>query len=98
MHSTTTLTFPVDSVIKQKAKEKVERQGFGFDLFMGAVVTELLRNFVERKVEKKVMRIRLEKPTRYFRQAIRKAREERKAGKASPVFDTAEDAIAWLHR
>jgi hypothetical protein len=37
-------------------------------------------------------------PNEYFRNAIKKAREERKQGKVSPIFDNAEDAIAWLHK
>ena len=39
-----------------------------------------------------------ETPNEYFKQAIKKAREARKQGKASPIFDTAEEMIAWLHK
>jgi len=36
-----------------------------------------------------------ETPNEYFKQAIKEAREQ---GKASPIFDTAEEMIAWLHK
>ena len=39
-----------------------------------------------------------ETPNEYFKQAIKEAREARKQGKASPVFDTAEEMISWLHK
>ena len=39
-----------------------------------------------------------ETPNGYFKQAMKEAREARKQGKASPIFDTAEDMIAWLHK
>ena len=39
-----------------------------------------------------------ETPNEYFKQAIKEAREAREQGKASPIFDTAEEMIAWLHK
>ena len=39
-----------------------------------------------------------ETPNEYFKQAIQEAREAREQGKASPVFDTAEEMTAWLHK
>jgi phosphoserine phosphatase len=39
-----------------------------------------------------------EVPNEYFRKALQEAREARKQGKASPIFDTAEEMIAWLHK
>jgi hypothetical protein len=37
-------------------------------------------------------------PNEYFQQALKRAREQREQGKASPVFHTAKEMIAWLHK
>ena len=39
-----------------------------------------------------------ETPNGYFKQALKEAREARKQGKASPIFGTAEEMIALLHK
>ena len=39
-----------------------------------------------------------EVPNEYFKQAIKEGRAARKQGKASPIFNTAEEMIAWLHK
>ena len=55
---------------------------------------ELLIGKIAQKESKEVD----ETPNGYFKQAIQEAREARKQGKASPIFDTAEEMIAWLHK
>ncbi len=39
-----------------------------------------------------------EEPSEYLIEAIKDAEDALKKGKASPVFDNAKDAIAWLHK
>ena len=60
-------------------------------------VTELLELLI-RKIAQKESKEVDETPNEYFKQAIKEAREARKQGKASPIFDTAEEMIAWLHK
>ena len=55
---------------------------------------ELLIGKIAQKESKEVD----ETPNEYFKQAIQEAREARKQGKASPIFDTAEEMTAWLHK
>lgn len=98
MSAVTTISFPIDPTIRQKAKEKVEKHGLSLDFFIGYLVNELLKNFAEKENTKTDILIHLDKPTEYFKQAIKKAREDREAGKASPTFKNAEDAIKWLHK
>lgn len=39
-----------------------------------------------------------EKPSEYLIKTLKQARKNRKEGKGSPVFDNAEDAIAYLEK
>jgi hypothetical protein len=50
------------------------------------------------KVAPKEREEREEIPNEYFKQAIKEGREARKQGKASPVFATTEEMIAWLQK
>jgi antitoxin component of RelBE/YafQ-DinJ toxin-antitoxin module len=94
----TTISFSIDPRVKKKAKEKVEKQGYSLDAFVGIFVSELLTSVAEQESSGTDIVIHLEKPTKYFKQAVKKARADRKAGKASPTFENAEDAIEWLHK
>jgi phosphoserine phosphatase len=60
-------------------------------------VKELLGFLVEKITVKEKGEVE-EVPNEYFRKALEEAREARKQGKASPIFDTAEEMIAWLHK
>ena len=60
-------------------------------------VTELLELLIG-KIALTEREEREEIPNEYFKQAITEGREARKQGKASPVFDTTEEMIAWLHK
>jgi hypothetical protein len=60
-------------------------------------VTELLELLIGKIAQKEGKELN-ETPNEYFKQAIKAAREARKQGKASPIFDTAEEMIAWLHK
>ena len=60
-------------------------------------VTELLELLIGKIAQKESKEVD-ETPNEYFKQAIKEAREARKQGKASPIFDTAEEMIAWLHK
>lgn len=39
-----------------------------------------------------------EEPSPYLKRILKQSEKNRKAGKGSPIFDNAKDAIAWLHR
>ena len=98
MNATTTITFPIDPTVKKKAKERVEKQGYSLDLFVGSFVNELLTVVADKEDTDTEITVRLEKPTEYFKQAVKKARQDRMEGKASPTFENVEDAIEWLHK
>lgn len=63
-------------------------------LSLSAVVKSLLKQFIRTKR----LEVGLEeKPSKYFVQSIKKSRDQLKRGETSPTFDTAKDAIKWLH-
>lgn len=96
MSKISTITFPIDTEIKKKAEEKAEKAGFSFEYFIKFVVDKSLRDLIKQKTTGSEIRIRLEEPTEYLKNAIKQARKNRKEGKSSPVFDNAEDSIKWL--
>ena len=98
MNTTSTITLPIDTRIKREAEEKAEKAGFSFEYFVRFVVDNALRNLVKQKTIGTEIRFRLEEPNKYFIKSIKKARENRKAGKGSPIFDNSKEAIAWLEK
>jgi hypothetical protein len=60
-------------------------------------VKELLELLIGKVAQKEGKELN-ETPNEYFKQAIKEAREAREQGNASPIFDTAEEMIAWLHK
>lgn len=78
----------------QKVKEEAQQAAKEVGLSLSAVVTQLLKEFVRRKT----ITFTSEELTPHAKELIKRAREHRKQGKSSPIFDTAEDAIAWLHK
>ncbi len=98
MSTATTITFSIDPALKKRAKEKVEKLGFSLDLLVGSFVDKLLTVVADKENADAEIVLHLEKPNEYFKRAIKKSRGDRKAGKASPTFEKAEDAIEWLHK
>jgi antitoxin component of RelBE/YafQ-DinJ toxin-antitoxin module len=80
-----------DPQVKKEAQETAKKMG----LSLNAVVTGLLKEFTKRKT---ITFENKEELTPYAKEQLKKAREARKAGKASPIFDSADEMIAWLHK
>jgi addiction module RelB/DinJ family antitoxin len=88
--NTTSIIIRTDPQVKKDAQKTAKEMG----LSLNAIVTGLLKEFVKRKT----ITFTNEELTPYAKAQLKKARENRKQGKSSPVFDNAEDAIAWLHK
>jgi addiction module RelB/DinJ family antitoxin len=80
-----------DPQVKKEAQQTVKELG----LSLSSVVTRLLKEFVKTKTITYTTEERL---TPYAKAQLAKARENRKQGKSSPIFDNAKDAIEWLHK
>jgi antitoxin component of RelBE/YafQ-DinJ toxin-antitoxin module len=76
--------------VKKEAQKTAKELG----LSLSAIVTGLLKEFTR----KKTITFMSEELTPYAKAQLKKAREDRKAGKASPIFDSADEMIAWLHK
>jgi len=83
--------------VKIDPETKKEAQKVAAEL--GLSLSGLMRSFIKQLIEEKRVEFSLsEEPSEFLKRAIKRARKDLKAGKASPIFDKAEDAIAWLHR
>lgn len=88
--NTAAITIKVDPETKHQAQTIAERMGIS----LSAVINRYLKQFVKTKAK----RYADEVPSPYLIRLMKQAEKDRKAGKGSPIFDNAEDAIAWLHR
>jgi addiction module RelB/DinJ family antitoxin len=79
-----------DPQVKKEAQQTAKELG----LSLSSVVTRLLKQFVKTKT----ITYTSETLTPYAKAQLAKARKDREEGKASPVFDSAEEMIAWLHK
>ena len=77
--------------LKVKAEEAAKE--LGVDL--SAAVNEFLKEFIRAK---KINHDPGYKPSAYLKRVIRQAEKNLKAGKHSPVFETGEEAVAWLEK
>ncbi len=82
----------IDPKTKREAQETAEQLGMP----LSVVIKAFLKQFVRTKTV--TFSMGEEVPNEYLRQVLQQADKDLKAGKASPVFDNAKDAIAWLHR
>lgn len=89
--NTAIVNVKIDPAIKKEA-QKVPAE-------LGISLGGLMRAFIKQLIEEKRLEFSLsEEPSEYLKRTIKRAQRDLKAGKASPIFDNAEDAIAWLHR
>jgi addiction module RelB/DinJ family antitoxin len=88
--NTASILIKTDPQVKKEAQKTAKELG----LSLSAIVTGLLKEFTR----KKTITFMSEELTPYAKAQLKKAREDRKAGKASPIFDSADEMIAWLHK
>lgn len=65
---------------------------------IGISLSGLVNTYLKQVIRTKKVEFSAEEPSEYLIKAIKKARENRKKGRGSPIFDNAEDAIAYLHK
>ncbi len=83
--------------IKTEPKLKVQAQKVAREL--GFSLSSLINGYLKTLVKTKTVffSARGEEPTEYLLQALKESNEDIKAGRVSPKFDNAHDAIKWLH-
>lgn len=83
----------LDPQTKKEAQETAAKLGMP----LSVIIKAFLKQFIKTKTVEFSARDE-EKPSEYLIKAIKQAERDLKAGRASPTFDNAKDAIAWLHR
>lgn len=85
---------PMTKELKDKAENISSDLGFSsLQETIRVLLTKLSKKEFSLKVEETG-----EQPSQYLLSAIKKARENRKAGKASPVFTNVADDLKWLKK
>lgn len=82
----------LDPQTKKEAQETAERLGMP----LSVIIKAFLKQFIQTKTVR--FSLRDEIPSEYLKSIIKQAEKDLKEGRASPTFDNAKDAIAWLHR
>lgn len=77
--------------VKKKAQQLAKELGVSLSSLLNAYLRQLIRT---RKVEFDLG----EEPSDYLIKDIKQAQRDRKAGRASPIFETGEEAAAWLKK
>lgn len=90
--SSVVVTIKVDPQTKKEAQKTAYELGMP----LSVVIKAFLKQFIKTKTVE--FSARDEEPSEYLISTIKQAEKDLKEGKASPVFDNAKDAIAWLHR
>lgn len=89
---TTAIYIKTDPEVKAKAQKVAKELG----LSLSSLLNGWLRHLIKTKTV--TFSAAYGKPSQYLLKMVKKAEKDRKEGRASPKFDNAKDAIAWLHR
>lgn len=64
---------------------------------LGLSLSALVNAFLTQLVKTKRIELHVDEiPTEFVRKILKQAHEDREKGKASPIFDNADDAIGYL--
>ncbi len=86
------------AVINIKTEEETKRKAQLVAAEIGVSLSSLINAFLKHLVKTKKVEFNLgEEPSAYLIKIIKQAEKNYKAGKSSPTFDNADDAIEWLH-
>ncbi len=86
--NTAVINIKIEPEVKKKAKRVAEELGFN----LSAVLNGYIRQFVRTKR----IDFSLEEPSERLIRAMKKAKEDWKAGRGSPVFENARETNKWL--
>ena len=83
-----------DPKLKEEAQETAEELGFS----LSSLINAFLRQLVKTKTIQFSAKELEEEPSEYLLREMKQAREDRKEGKASPVFKSADEMIRWIEK
>ncbi|MDZ4787161.1 MAG: type II toxin-antitoxin system RelB/DinJ family antitoxin [bacterium] len=82
----------VDPQTKKEAMQTAEELGMP----LSVVIKAFLKQFIRTKSVE--FSARNEEPSEYLIKTIKQALKDKKEGKASPVFNSGEEAVKWLEQ
>lgn len=88
------------AVINIKVDPKVKKKAQGVASDLGFSLSALINGYLRSLIKTKSVHFSLnekEEPSEYLIKALKESEEDRKAGRVSPSFDNAKDAIKWLN-
>ncbi len=86
------VTTKIDPQTKREAQKAAEELGMP----LSVVIKAFLKQFIRTKTV--IFSARDEEPNEYFKAVLKQAEENLKKGNHSPVFQTGEEAVAWLEK
>ncbi len=86
------VTTKIDPQTKKEAMETAEKLGMP----LSVVIKAFLKQFIRTKSIE--FSAQDEEPSEYLIKTIKQAIKDRKEGKASPIFNTGEEAVKWLEQ
>lgn len=87
------------AVINIKTEPKVKSQAQKVAKELGFSLSSLVNAFLRQLVKTKRVTFGVdEEPSKHLISLMKKAKDNRKKGKASPVFENPEDAVKWLEK
>ena len=84
------INFRVDKKLKMDAQTTVKKMGITLSDALNLLLRKLVR---EQRID---IDLRSEEPSDWLLKELAEADADIKAGRVSPMFDNAEDAIKWL--
>lgn len=87
--NTAVINIRTDFGLKSAAQKVAEELGFSISSLVNAYLKQLVKT-------KTVHFSEAEEPSDYLIKLMKEAEEDRRAGRVSPSFDNAKDAIRWL--
>lgn len=88
--NTAVINVKVDPEVKSQAQAIVDELGLSLSSFINASLKNLVRT-------KSINFDLKEQPSEYMIQALKESAADIKAGRVSPSFETADEAIKWLN-
>ncbi|MBI3558861.1 hypothetical protein HY085_00525 [Candidatus Gottesmanbacteria bacterium] len=85
------------AVINIKVEPALKLQVHDFAQELGLSVSSLIHALIKQAIRSQTVSLSLaEEPSDYLKAILDEARKDIKAGRVSPAFTNAKDAIAWL--
>ena len=79
-----------------ETKKKAEKTAKELGVDLSVVLNDYLKKFIQtRRIEIEEID---EEPSEELKKVMKQAQENRKQGNHSPVFETGEEAVAWLEK